>query len=424
MHPSDELTTDSPKQMSDLSDILNFDIIVKPPISTNSVKHFDPDAIAQDARDTRIVVHERFPSLVQNFLQHKRRHGSHFEKALYRSSADFTWQDEVARLISKRPLTFMGSTDYTVLRDGTQLRGDNTELWDRNGTDLQPSNDLISFNEYLSYDEIMLGSLMGVSGPSHFINNGNRLNRGVPGEKGTFEPRGIIVGLVGARFERDDRMDSVHVLKAVEQPRQHPELSKLFHEFFGVEKDTQAAFDVRMYQARMRITADIFLLEANDRARVAGRKAHAYVVGLGLGVWQYRGFPSQAEAYVDTFSSAVVDLKLPYISTLEFAWITVPESCRRRAAEVAKKRGIKLEFTRRNPAAKLSTDELLVLSYAWDGNAFPGNEYWDGSLSGSGDPAAACMSTIGELHNPLVNPSFLERVKVLRASDETDTNSS
>lgn len=403
--------------MSGLSHMLNFDIVVKPPINTNSVKNFDPEAIAQDARNTHIVVHERFPSLVQNFLQHKRRHGSPAEKALYRSSADFTWQDEVARLISKRPLTFMGSTDYTLLRDGTRLGGDNTELWDRNGTDRQHSSDPLSLDDYLSYDEIMLGSLMGVSGPSYFINNGNRFNRGIPGEKGAYEPRGIIIGLVGARFEREGRMDSVYVLKNVEQPRQHPELVQAFHELFGVEKDTDAAFDVRMYQARMRITAEVFLLEANDRARVAGRKAHAYVVGLGLGVWQYWGHASQAAEYVDTFSSAIMDLNLPYVRTLEFSWITVPESCRMRVAAEANKQGIKVVFSKRNPAAKLDTDELLVLSYAWDGNAFPGNEYWDGSLTGSGDPAAACMSTIGELHNPLINPGFLKRIKILRATD-------
>lgn len=82
-----------------------------------------------------------------------------------------------------------------MLRDGTNVHRLTPE-WDRVGTDNEDANKHLKFSEYLSYDEIMLGSLLGVSSPSYFINDGARMNRGIPGHPESFEPRGIIIGLV------------------------------------------------------------------------------------------------------------------------------------------------------------------------------------------------------------------------------------
>lgn len=45
-------------------------------------------------------------------------------------------------------------------------------------------------------------------------------------------------------------------------------------------------FNRFVYEQRIRITAETFLIEANHRAKVAGKKAYVHVVGLGLGIWK------------------------------------------------------------------------------------------------------------------------------------------
>ncbi|KAI1660661.1 hypothetical protein F4813DRAFT_347974 [Daldinia decipiens] len=388
------------------------------PTSANRVINFPPDVIRQDALDTRIVVHGRFPELVERFLAHKRIHGSSIEKQLY--GPGWTWPHQVTRLIEKRPLSFVGPNDSTLLRTGQSFQM-GTRFWDSIGAEGTPYK---SLEEYLTYDEIMLGSLMGVSSPSYFINDGARDNNGRPQDAGTFEPRGIIIGLVGPRFERLLHMDSNLILDGVVARQQHPELTNIFLDFLGVGERSELEiekFSIRAYTERIRISADILLLEANERAKAVGRKAYVYIVGLGLGVWLYDAL--QPEFFINAFKESLMILgpKLTHIRTLEFAWIRVAREIQEQIAGITMGLGITTIFSRRNPTEKLRdqrADQLLVISYPWDGNSFPGNEYWEGNLSGSGDPAAACMSTIAELHNPLVNPGFTQRIFVVDSSEK------
>ncbi|KAI0161894.1 hypothetical protein GGR52DRAFT_144201 [Hypoxylon sp. FL1284] len=376
------------------------------PFRANSVGHFDADTVKNDALQTRIVTHPRFFELVNKFLDYKRRHGTAKEKQLY---ADMTAGKEIARLFRNRPMSFFSSGDNTLLRDGTLIRNA-AKLWDAVGTDSEKE---ITLKDYLSYDEIMLGSFMGVSSPSTFINDGDRHNGAVPGKPGTFEPRGIIVGLVGARFERPEHMDSTIILNRPKTrrrciSRQVPELTKIFLDFLQVER-TGDVFDVKVYRARMKIPLTVLLLEADARAQAESppKKAYVYVVGLGLGVWQIAA--DQPKYYVQALCEVLQELRdqLSRIATIELAWINVDQDTQDVAIRTAAEQGIKVKFSRRNPAAKLAReeeDQLLVLSYAWDANSYPGNEYWTGALSSSGDPAAAAMSTIAEIQSPRTNP--------------------
>jgi hypothetical protein len=402
----------------DLPPFLHLDsLVIEPPTTTNSIVNFPSATIAADAKATHILVHPRYPALLASFLAYKSANGSIHERDLY---ANLSWQQLAARFINARPLAFVGSSDFTLLRDGTTLDSDATQEWDRNGTAFQHLNTHITLGNYLSYDEIMLSSLLGVSGPSHFVNTGSRYNRARPAPKGSYEPHGIIVGLVGSRFERENRMDSVHILPPTALPQekseetetlQDPAISTMIQTFLGAPRGPTLDFDIPMYKARCRVTAETFLLEANARAADAGQKAWAYVVGLGLGVWQHTS--EQRELYVSAWGEALDALGLAHVGTVEFAYISdVSAQVQAEVRDLAARKGIKVVFSRRDPAEKLQNGELLVLSYAWDGNAFPGNEYWLGSLTGSGDPAAACMSTVAELHNPLVNPEFTGRIKV------------
>ncbi|CAG0885587.1 unnamed protein product [Darwinula stevensoni] len=128
-----------------------------------------------------------------------------------------------------------------------------------------------------------------------------------------------------------------------------------------------------------------------------------HVVGLGLGSWLLS--PAQVQLYLDSFGEVLQELPLAHVADVHFSWIPGNDVAGIRSGEYTRY-GVKVHLSKRNAQEKLKGEndgKLLVVSYAWNGNAFPGNDYWMGVLSGTGDPAAAYSSLIPQLHNPLVN---------------------
>jgi hypothetical protein len=391
--------------------------------------------IVAHARDTYPIMHQSVHRLIDDFLAYKKQQGSAQEKNLYRA---MTRHDFITRLLTKRPLMFMNASDDYLLRDG-KSRGSAYDAFELIGTDRERAPFVLK--EYLSYDEMQIAALLGVSVPTYFINEGDRYNRGEPGKKGSFEEEGIYVGLVGARFEKPELMEWQHMVITPSQNtiqhgyglqnKQVPEKLRVWEAFYDakfptfdeVQHDASGRylkissdkyFDTLVYQRRMRAVVEPFLLDANERGKRAGKKVYLHAVGLGTGVWAIHD--SQNKLLVEVFAQVMRDHTLSPVADIDFSWFGDVTDCG--GVQHGKKfmqhhNEITIHFSKRNPAAKLTgvhAGKLLVACYAWDGNAYPGNEYWNGALSASGDPAAICCSTLGELQNPEINRYVLGNV--------------
>ena len=381
------------------------------------------------AASVRPVLHGDVVPLIEAFLAIKRELGSAAEQTVY---ADMDPVGFVTRLLVKRPLAFLNPTDTYLLRDGTSSLGGFELIGGR--YERFP----LTLEDLLSYDEMAISALVGVSVPTHFINAGSRRNRAVPGQPGSFEPRGIYVGLVGARFEQPKQMEWRHLLVTPDQntteagygpdadpTRIETRLSRAWAAFYGRDylpthaeatADTSGRYlatedgllDTELYKRRIRASVEVFLREADQRASLTGQRAYAHAVGLGLGVWRIH--PRQASLMVEVYADVLREVPLPHLADVDFSWFSGVTACGGvgdgETFESEPNR-VTIHVSQRDPAAPLrgaDAGKLLVAMYAWDSNAFPGNEYWLGSLSASGDPAAACCSQIPELQNPDVNP--------------------
>jgi len=416
--------------------------------------------LVKSAQGTRPIIHHRAVKLVTAFLEHKKANGTSIEKNVY---TNLSVTQLVQRMMVKRPLVFMTKDDAYMLRDGhTFGQGGFTRL----GTRSERSPLVLA--DYQSYEEMEIAALLGMSVPTPFINDGSRNNKCIRKDTQKRETEGISVGLVGSRFERASRMEWKHMVVTQEQNTPENGYGKktgemqpmLQHwaELYGVstlptydeavkERRTKegrtrfatggsilgrkAFLDTQVYKARCRLTAELFLAEANERAAAVGATAFTHVVGLGLGVWKVH--PRQGRLQQEAYMEAAQNMDLPHVGTIFFSYMgscLLRDVCKSGKVQSRDGSEVKFEFGQRRPADQLpkvngfwsrnARPWLLVTQYAWDANSYPGNEYWMGSdyYAMSGDPAQACSTFIPELQNPDVNEeAFMpERVHVVPAA--------
>ncbi|KAJ3346309.1 hypothetical protein GGF32_007808 [Allomyces javanicus] len=405
------------------------------PTQHNQISAFtgpaDRAVIAHAAETTRILVPHRAVALMDAFLTRKRSHGTPAEQRLYTT---MEWRALVQRLIKCRPLVFYMRSDSTLTRDGVTLSG--SETW--KSTENRPAT--LPLAEYLSYDEMAISALVAVSTPTLFINDGSRGNVGRKARWDTFERFGIYIAVVGARFEVDDEMEARFMLGTVGNPPSASDaLEPEWLAFYGADKtdrelislypdpmpnDTRV-LDAARYRRRMRATFDLILSECASRSTEYHQPAYLRMVGLGLGVWAVHR-AKQTALYVDEFLEAVKasSCTADQLACVDLTWVgTSQELALPNTVTTRGGAQVEVRASRDNPATLLPEPYrgkcLLVATYAWDGNSFPGNEYWLGALSASGDPAAACCSLIPELQNPFINTGLLDRI-VVHGHDESD----
>ena len=159
----------------------------------------------------------------------------------------------------------------------------------------------------------------------------------------------------------------------------------------------------------------IFVPKWNTNGQTFDRNVHVHVVGLGLGVWLQSN--KQKSYYLKAFELAIESFAKHHqnskVKCIDFSWISSDDSLsgsKLIGGSIFPESEIQITFSKRDPFEPLPTktktednQSLIVAMYAWDGNAFPGNEYWTGMLAASGDPAAACCTQIPQLQNAYIN---------------------
>lgn len=351
------------------------------------------------------------------------------------TSSNQTIADKIHRMLECRPLSFYNHHDKTLYKDLTET----------NNTDDYVKYSKSHSEKYMNYDEIAVSALLGVSCYTPIYNHGNRNNKGKI-EYGSNPPWIVLVGLVGPRFEKmnENFMESAHMMvssshtpnngygnKKHSEYIENPSLEfwktlyqvEYFPSYEEAQKDTSGLYlehyenylNIAVYKKRLCIVFRPFIQDAVSRFDQFQKPIHLVVTGLGLGCWGIKGKDEsrQRDIYVDTFVECLKQnpMVLGKIHNVTFSWVhCTKETKETQITKDLLSYNITCVFSEdaMGTIAKNNPNQLVVAMYAWDGNAYPGNEFYCGMWTASGDPAAACCTAISILQAPEGNPNYIK----------------
>lgn len=389
-----------------------------------------------------------------------------------------TVQNFVSRLLTKRPLVFWCPGDNTVDRPGVseelQLTENSNEVVDPKKR-VNPSEDYISYDEMqisaflqVSSPSLFLndGSRYNLGKESQkktFVHQGIIVGSvGARFENQYMETTFMLIdseqnvpgngyGNQGdpiaknrlthwAKFYGLDHFPSYEEAKATYE-QENPAGSQPKQPQSYIQLPGNQYLNVAVYKARMRKVIEAFLIEANSRA-TKDKPAYVHAVGLGVGAWAIPGAQLQQEKLLlEVYADILKEMEFANIADIDFAYFNTTEFNGKtnqvnkgnktdkydhlcaNTLEGTCNSQIKIHLSNNNPSgyganktSKYMQNKTLVVQYAWDSGSFPGNEFWVGHLSASGDPSTNCSTQTAELQNPLINPEFTTKCMIAKDS--------
>lgn len=374
---------------------------------------------------------------------------------------NFTPNCLIKRLIFKRPVVFLMRNDKCVLRWNGEKLIEGCHMHYNVAKNLNKVDDSPYLREYISYDENLMSSLIGMSTPTFYVSDGSLKNRNEKSQK-AFINRGILCGIVGARNTKWGFMENRFVFPRSSEISTNVHKSddfwikKVFSEAFPegkipLKKEIslkpeiygsiyEADVNVVYLEKRLMLSILPYIQEAISRGHEMKQDIFCAVPAIGGGVWRGKVNPDIIIKLIITGVLKFLDenfsyetfhplkaLALPKFPIVNFYMSFKPKN---RIKEIKIQENDKISIIFKEPhdheiiifnkfryvAEPLPENFencLSIAAYAWDGNSYPGNEYWIGCL-GSFDPQAIFCSLLGQFQNPEINTKICdaERIKI------------